>query len=119
MDRYSIVAISIVLGGCSACPPDPEPVPRDAGTDSAVDLGDPCDCATFAQECAVSGFACGVGINCTGFAYRNVDGGRVEVPRTCPVPLTREGKVIALCLDGNACVDMGVGVDGGAVERIQ
>jgi hypothetical protein len=54
-----------------------------------------------------------------GFAYRNVDGGRVEVPRTCPIPITREGKVIALCLDGNACVDMGVGVDGGAVERIQ
>lgn len=36
--------------------------------------------------------------------YRRTDAGIALVSRACPVPLTDRGRVVALCLDGDACV---------------
>lgn len=99
------VLVALLVTGC-ARPSAPVVELQEGGAPPPPpSLGDPCDCAYALAACAPSGYRCGVGVACAdGIPYRRTDAGIALVSRACPVPLTDRGRVVALCLDGDACV---------------
>lgn len=99
------VLVALLVTGC-ARPSAPVVELQEGGAPPPPpSLGDPCDCAYALAACAPSGYRCGVGVACAdGIPYRRTDAGISLVSKACPVPLTDRGRVVALCLDGDACV---------------
>lgn len=102
------------LLGCSRPTAPPVPTVEDAGpTPNPPALR--CECSAFAGACGAP-YRCGVAAGCA-VAYLATDAGIVLVdPARCPVPIADDrGRVVVLCLEGDACV-VDDAAAGGVVE---
>jgi len=105
------------LLGCSRPTAPPLPTVEDAGPAPAPPAALRCECSAFAGACGAP-YRCGVSAGCA-VAYLATDAGVVLIdPGRCPVPIADDrGRVVVLCLEGDACVVDDAAAGGVVTER--